>query len=260
MAWLIALGMLPAFWLGRVFGKADAREAKNELWRSERGRLEAETRYLEYLRRDIALALLDDDPKVLVDAHATVEDFTRAMRDGDTDRLEAERKVLSLKYPKYDDFDFFTLRHFVPVEPKNFEQREAVERYVDIGKFLVILASDHGTLKFQKDEHLDRDRQVLERMIQRLEDRRLVELTDEAIGRFYVWRRMEGEGAFEDARFRVEMMAFDYSPEIEYGVTLKEIGKRTIYGHYTFDDRPKTIYSYSLAGDHWEKIRSLSKS
>lgn len=261
MEWLLGLVVIAAsFSVGRLTGKGEAPKLRHEVETLDRNRLEAEARYLECLRRDIALALLVENPPLLLAAHETVRRFTREMRDGDKGRLEAERRVLSLRYPLFQDFDLFGLKHFVPVESRDVDPDAAVERYVDIGKFLVCMEADTGLLDLRKDERLDRDREILERVVRRWEDRLLIERTDAAIGRFYAWRQVDQDGSFEDRDFRVEAMPFDYTPEIEFGVTFKADGTRVVYGFYTFDDRPKTLYRYSLADEGWKKLRTLEKS
>lgn len=189
MEWLIgALVVAAAAWIGRRTGKRGIVPLAHGLRAAERDRLEAEARYLECLRRDIALALLEAHPRRLLEAHALVASFTRDMRDGSAERREAERSALSLKYPRYANFDFFGLHHFVPVRSGDFEPDDAIVRYVDVGRFLALIAADRGTLRLATDEFLSEDRNTLERVVEHSVDDALIRRTDEAMGRYHAWR------------------------------------------------------------------------
>jgi hypothetical protein len=257
--WVIA-GVAGGFFVGRNVGRFGKRELTYGLEKTERNRLEAEHRYLEGLRRQLAMALLDEDPQALLDAHATAQDFIRAMRDGGKERIEAERRSLSLKFPSYIDFDHFGTRHFIPVDRGSEEVRVLVERYLDISKFMTVLEHDQMGDVAWKSAYLDKDRQVLERSVERWRDRITISRLKEAMGRYRAWGQHEAAvGAFEDRDFRVQRLANRYKPEIEYGIELKADGTNGIYSFYVHDgDAGRISHSYQIADGNWEGVRSLS--
>lgn len=261
MEWLLAIGSaVVGFLVGLTMSKGGEAQMRAAFEKTERDRIEAEVRYLYEIRRGLAQALFADDPQALLDAHATVADFQRLVRDGPKERIEAERTALALKYPRFEEFDLFGLRHFVPTDPQQYERREIVERYVDVGKFGTILEGDRYMAAAWKEEHLARDRQVLERAIERAFDHNAIAATKEAMGRYYAWRRPDDalDAVYEDRDYRVERLFRQYTPETEYGVTQKANGIRTICSVYVWDDGSgKVSHNYRLSDERFEDGRHM---
>lgn len=136
---------LVCLYLGYAYGgRSSNKKAHSVLgWRSsesERLRLDAENRYIEVLRRELANIIVSDNPSKMVSLYRKAWGFEQDMLKADAARVQAEFDVLTNRYPLYADFDLLGTRHFVPYNDavESCEEDAVAERYLDISKFMIL--------------------------------------------------------------------------------------------------------------------------
>ncbi|MHC2521691.1 hypothetical protein [Bradyrhizobium diazoefficiens] len=85
---------------------------KNE--ESERWRLDAEGRFIDTLRRELANIVVKQNPRRMIALYRKAWAFEREMHMAEQSRVQAELDALTERYRLYDDFDLLGTRHFVP--------------------------------------------------------------------------------------------------------------------------------------------------
>ncbi len=170
---------------------------------------EAEARYLETLRREIANLLIDTDPETFDRAWRKAAAYETEMAAARADRVEADETALVAKYRSFEDFEIVGLIHCVPYREctKLLSNDELADRYLDICRMLMLL---RRRAEFKPCNPLfdDRERAAWERFRREAHDRRLRRRVDEALlsyrahcsgyreasGRTFAGRTYEGEG------------------------------------------------------------------
>ncbi len=229
---------------------------------------EAEIRHLEVLRREVANLIVVTDPDLMVRCYERAwkwEDETAKS----PERLRADEVALVTKIKAFEDFDLICTRHFIPYV-KSIEMisdEDIVERYLDIGRMLVIMKNrskiDAVRRRPLHDEH---EHKVLLDNMRGERDRRFRARIKDALERFYAYRQGFGAGkddyfaglyeTFSDANLEVFRIHRDLSPENETGVVFKKTDEYGIYSSFTHDDGHVTE-SYYRTDKHFGKREHL---
>ena len=207
---------------------------------------EAETRYLEVLRRELAKLLLESDP-MLFDrtyrkARSMAEDLTRA----DAALFEAEEAALLQRFRSYPEFDLIGTWHVVSYlgGRRMISDDEIVDRYLEVTRMLLVLRRRHPYLR-DKPLFEEREAKAFEDNMRGHLDRRLRARIEGAMQLYCVHRSGLEKGvseAYPNERpvFRnVEVEVFDLphmGDEGRYGVAFTETGECGAYGYFVFED------------------------
>jgi hypothetical protein len=114
----VILTAIACLYLGYALGtRSTAKKAESVLgWRtqeSERLRLDAENRYIETLRRELANIVVSNSPNRMLALYRKAWTFEQEMAKADVARVQAELDVLTQRYPLYGDFDLLGVRHCI---------------------------------------------------------------------------------------------------------------------------------------------------
>lgn len=196
------------------------------------------TEYLEVLRREVANLLINDAPDTLLTAYDEAIEYEKSIRERPTTFLQDERTRLSQKYPKYPDFDLLQTRHFVPYEEalEPFPGEDAiVERYLDITKWLCILAAEsESPFRIVSPE----ERAILVDVVRGFKDHKLKTAVEHAMRRYF----RDEVAEYDDDEYRVIRLAVT-SPANEYAVEIKKSREYAVYEIFWDDDQEYvTIY------------------
>jgi hypothetical protein len=253
-------------WLGVIIGFALGCLASSYWWKdragqaeqTERKRMQAEGRYLDELRRELALWLLRQNPPAFKDAFQAARDYDAEMRKANKHRVAADRASLAAKYPFFSDLDLVGMKHFVPIRAGSMNEFDVVQRYLDISKFLTLLSIERHYSDLRPFS--ERDEGLIEDIIREAQDADLRREIEIAMGRYYAFRQnraLGDEAKFTDKDYEVTSINELYRPDIRYGILVKADGRRGIYSFFVADS-DKTYYSYEEADESFKPIRSLS--
>ncbi len=201
--------------------------------------------YLEVLQRELANILLNQDLEAFEKAFHAMREWEAAIERADKSRREAEYNLLLEKFPNLEDFDLIGTKHFVRYSDSSlWSLDDAVERYKDISKFLVLdpeRPAGHQHHNFGSEIERFRER------LRSYKDKRLKAAMDDAMARYYAFAQdREGKDEFKDRDFEVySLMGWpnrNFTPQVEYGIVCKKLNECGIYSFFAGDD--KTYYSY----------------
>lgn len=231
-----------------LFGKKAPPEYDHQKVHLARNWNEAEVRYLEALRREIANLIVVVDPDLMTRCYDKAWSFEREIAENPA-RAQAEEAALVAKFPMFSDFDLIGTRHFIPYSEARgtVSDEELVERYHEISRMLVFMRP-HDEFNSKYAVHDEKERKVLYDRMQAEKDRRFRARIEDAIGSYRAYQaglekaELSTFGVtFEDAE--VEVIHLPSLPANEYGITFKKTNEFGIYGFYVFDDG-KITYHY----------------
>ncbi|MGR9423622.1 hypothetical protein [Rhizobium leguminosarum] len=141
------LAGLSGFALGWLFcrtvwkGKSDSMRSVAE--KLNRNVDEAEMRYLECLRRELANEMIAEDTEAMYRAFHKMRQYENDLKKDGKERIDADFKSICRKYPSFEEFDPFGTRHFVAYQDarSSMDISDLVDRYSDISQFLIINAA-----------------------------------------------------------------------------------------------------------------------
>lgn len=209
---------------------------------------EAETRYLEVLRRELANLIMEANPDLMVRAYDRARIWEHETA-GNPERLQADEQALVAKVPVFEDFDRIGTRHFVPYADRHdaLTDDDLVEAYLELSRTLVFLRNrqqpDVGRRRLLHDE---RDYKVLLDTVRRAKDRHFRGRMDEAMQRAHAYR--QGFGAskgdifagmretYSDEEFEVFALPYGPTPENETGIVLKKTDEYGVLATFHHDD------------------------
>lgn len=227
-------------WIANILSKGQNTEAAIAVSQLKANVSEAEQRYQEVLRRELANIIQDINLEEFEKAFYKMCDFEAEMSRASPERRAAELEVLVQRYPFFSEFDIITKRHFVRYDREKGSEYY-IDRYLDISKFLVLSIKNSAKRLYDDQEVM-----VFQRCIKEQKALRLKSLIKEAMDRLHrhsasLEKTMH---TYEDADFSVfKINSMNYSPEISYGIECKKIGEYGVYSFYV-DDNAKIYHSY----------------
>ncbi|MBY5660918.1 hypothetical protein [Rhizobium leguminosarum] len=263
----LAAGGLAGWYVRNIGGKADRKHATWRLEEANRLLLDAETRGLQMHRREIANILIGIDPELMSRSYDRGWQYQRELLASPPERIEADMASLAHKFPNYLDFDIFGTRHFVPYSEtlRSTSQIDIIDRYLDVSKWLLLLSLRNGK-KPHRMLFDEEDFKVLERCMRSVRDGRLKRRIEAAMDAYYLFdRTLSSYGteaakndrqSFEQGDRSVHRLYTQYSPEIEYGVSLREPEEYGVYSSYVHDNG-KITHTYSRSEATFEKRHYL---
>ena len=247
---IIAAGSLAA---GVYLGRRSQGPALNRLASTANRNLstanDANDRYLEVLRRELANVISRESPDKLIALYRKAKAQEREMQKADKARVDAELSALTHKYPMYEDFDKIGTKHFVPYSGDALwgEQDELSDAYLDISKFMAltrILEGRSGRPIFPDD-----DDDIFKRSMQELKDQTFKTALKSAVDRYYLARRMAEAAGSDLGNYEDQQIAVRHLPsyaDIKYGIHLKQTDEYGIYSFFVHDDgKISNFYSRS---------------
>jgi hypothetical protein len=237
---ILSIGALA---IGVFLGRRSQRPALNSL-ASTAGRKasaanDANDRYLEVLRRELANVIARDNPDKMIALYRKAKAQDREMLKADKPRVQAELTALTHKYPVYEDFDKVGTKHYVPYSGKPLwgEEGELSDVYLDISKFLIVTRIQVG--HSQRTLFPDDDDKSFQRCMQELKDRSFKTALEHAIDSYYLACRVaEQSGAqihdYEDQKIGV--FRLPSHADVRYGVHLKRTDEYGVYSFFVHDD------------------------
>lgn len=207
---------------------------------------EAETRYLEVLRREIANALIQSDPRRFERAYLRGCDIESELSRAPASRVHAEEQVLLERYTSYTDFDLLGTWHVVPYDQARdmSSDDDLVERYHDICRMILLHRRRDERVKGQPLFN-ERERKSQVDTLRKHLDKGLKVRIEHAMQLYYAYRHglETGSGeAFLQERpvFRnAELEVFDLPNEFDegrYGIAFTKTGEFGAYGYLVHDD------------------------
>jgi hypothetical protein len=256
----VAVGLFAA---GLYIGRRSQRSALNSLVgtadRKTSAAYEANDRYLEVLRREIANLISRNDPEKMIELYRRGKAQEREMSGANKSRLHAELTSLTQKYPAYEDFDKIATKHFVPYsaeKPHWVPEDELPETYLDISKFLGLTRKRDGV---QHPVFPDDDDRVLQRCMQELIDRKFRKSLEAAIDKYYVARQVREECGSEMRNYEdryIGVFRLQSHADVRYGIHLKDTNEYGVYSFFVHDDS-KTSTNYSRSDASFGNERAL---
>jgi len=282
MDWLAVLtailGVVVATWFGFRISKNERMRVVPVVEGMQRHIDEAEHRYLEVLRRELANEIMKDDPVSMQRALDKAHDFARTMIKGGKERVDAEFKALCMKYPNYGDFDQLMTMHFVAYEDarSSMDTEGLVDAYLDTSKMLTLVALKSSSMALTVSDEIqttisEKESKQLDVAIRKRADRLFNKRIDDAMRRYRIAERAARAAntdhhfsTYDDAEVEVRNAAIEYSPEIGYGVFFKDTNEFGMHTFYVYDDRvdangyPKITYRNYRSDLTFKKQDSLS--
>ena len=140
--WLAAIALAVIalnWWSNRSDRKA---QTKSVTFNTERlyGRIAVGRKfYLEALQRELANVILNQDLEAFEKGFYSMLEWESEIERADKSRREAEYNLLLEKFPNLEDFDLIGTKHFIRHdESAMWGLDDAIERYKDISKFLIL--------------------------------------------------------------------------------------------------------------------------
>jgi len=245
-----------------LFGKKARPEQSSNLRQLVSNLTEAEVRYLEALRREIANLIVESDPDLMVKCYEKAWAFEREIA-GSPERATAEEAALSAKFPMFRDFDILETRHFVPYQTARqmLDDDDLIERYHEISRMLVFMRR-RQEFSAKVPVHDEQEFQVLRNSMQRKQDRIFRDRIDDAMQRYYAYKaglEAGGLGAFGETNFEDAEAGIVHLPSLpdnEYGITFKKTGEFGVYSFHV-PDSGKISYSYCRSDLMFKERRYL---
>ena len=218
---------------------------------------EAETRYLDALRREIANMLVTSDPERFDKLYRKAAAYESEMAEADLQRVEAEEAALLAKFRRYPDFEVLGSYHMQPYADARWHLSDdaLADRYLEVCRMLMFLRRrdrvDAGKPLFDQ-----RERDAQSKFRRRALDTRLKHGIEEAMLLFNAYRRGLGASgsepgseafSYEDGRFRVFVAPRVLYHDMEWAVVIKATGEVGICSHLVTDDTRHVTYYRSDA-------------
>ena len=261
-AWLavIALAFTALnWWFNRSNRKAQTESVKFNTERLWERIAVARKFYLEALQRELSNIILNHDLEAFEKAFYSMLEWESEIERADKSRREAAYKLLLEKYQNLEDFDLIGTKHFIRYDDSTmWSPDDAVERYKDISKFLIL---DPERPAGHKHHSFSREEKIFHKHIRAYKDRRLKAAIDEAMARYYSWQQdRDTKNEFKDKDYEVHSLSSwpsrSFTPEVEYGVVCKRLNEYGIYSFFAGDD--KTYYSYRRSDSTFAKTDVLT--
>ncbi|MCJ2105537.1 hypothetical protein MKK70_09115 [Methylobacterium sp. E-041] len=238
-----------------LFGRR-AQQLTKPAWEVTNNLREAESRYVEILRREISNLIVEFDPELMVRSYQkawTWEQETAL----NPDRLRADEAALVAKLPMFEDFDLIGTRHFVPYPEgrRSLTDDDLVERYLELSRMLVFMRNRlQPDVARRRPLHDEREHKLLLDTMGRLKDRHFRNRIAEAWQLCYAYRQGfdAGKGdpfaatreTFADAEVEVFSLPFNLTPDIETGIVFKKTDEYGVYAYFVHDDGRKSESYY----------------
>ncbi len=199
---------------------------------------DANDRYLEILRRELANIIARDNPDRMIALYQKAEAQESEMLNADKARIEAELEALTHEYPVYEDFDKIATKHFVPysLEPAWGGREELSDAYLDISKFLIATRIRDGVSR--QPVFPNNDQKTFRRCMQELKDQTFTTALKNAIDSHHLARRVAEQlgshiGDYEDQQIGVFRLP-SYA-DVRYGIHLKRTDEYGVYSFFVHD-------------------------
>ncbi len=258
----VILTALVCLYLGYAYGRSSNKKIHSVLgWRSaesERLRLDAEKRYIEVLRRELANAIVSDNPNKMVTLYRKGWTFEQEMLKADAARVQAEGDVLTKRYPLYEDFDLLGTRHFVPYSDavESCEEDAVADRYLDISKFIVL---QNIKAKSTRPIFSESEDTILRKTMKREIDHRFRAKIIDAMDKYKMVRGADKEGHYENIDYEdraLFIFRLQHIVDLRWGILFKDTQERAIYSVF-YDDNSKAYKSFYRSDDTFQKEESL---
>jgi hypothetical protein len=243
-----------------LFGKKS--HINQETARVGRNLAEAEVRYLEVLRREIANLIVQSDLDLMMRCYQRAWTFEREITNC-PERAVAEEAALVVKFPMFSEFDLLGTRHFVPYEEaRNMSSDDDLaDRYHEVSRMLVFMRRRRD-FAANIPVHDAKEEKILHDFMGREKDRRFRKRIEDAIRHFYTYRaglekgdpNTFGETNFEDAE--VAIIHLPSFPDNEYGIAFKKTGEYGVYSFHVFDSG-KISYTYCRSNSVFQDRKYL---
>ncbi|NKK66688.1 hypothetical protein GFL88_24785 [Rhizobium leguminosarum bv. viciae] len=181
---------------------------------------EAEMRYLECLRRELANEMMAEDTETTYQVFHKMRQYEKDLKKDGKQRIDADFKSICMKYPSFQEFDPFGTRHFIDYQDarSSMDISDLVDRYSDISQFLIINAA-RKNLPWELFD--DKEAEQLNKAIRKRKDRVFRKRMLDAMGRYHVlMRALRNVRAGDDVRdyddgvVSVRPVSVEYSPGI----------------------------------------------
>jgi hypothetical protein len=245
-----------------LFGKKS--HINQETARVGRNLAEAEVRYLEVLRREIANLIVQSDLDLMMRCYQRAWTFEREITNC-PERAVAEEAALVVKFPMFSEFDLLGTRHFVPYEEaRNMSSDDDLaDRYHEVSRMLVFMRRRRD-FAANIPVHDAKEENVLHECMGREMDRRFRKRIEDAIRRFYAYRAglEKGDSStfgvtnFEDAE--VVIIHLPSLPDNEYGIAFKKTDEYGVYSFHVFDSG-EISYTYCRSNSMFQERKYLLK-
>jgi hypothetical protein len=239
----LILSALACMFVGYGFGaRSTGKKAQGILnWRTEestRLRLDAESRFIEVLRRELANIIVTESPDKMVALYRKAWAFEKEMQRTDSSRVQAEFGVLTERYPLYADFDLLGTRHFIPYsDPAGRTDEDAIaERYLDISKFMIL---ENLQAKSSQTIFGDSEYETLTRAMRRETDHRLRARIVDAMTKYDMVRSANKDGGYQRIDYDdsvISIFPIDHFAELRWGLHFKDTHEYAIYSVFYHDD------------------------
>jgi hypothetical protein len=245
---ITSVGLFAAgFYIGRRSQAPALSTLANTAERKASSANEANDRYLEVLRRELA-NIVAGDPNKMIKLYRKAKAQEREMSGANKSRVQAELAALTHKYPAYEDFDKIATKHFVPygAETRGEAEDELQENYLDISKFLSLTRRQDGT---ERPVFPDDDDKILQRCMQELKDRKFRKSLEDAIEKHHVARQVAEECGSQTRNYEdryIGVFRLQSYADVRYGIHLKQTNEYGVYSFFVHDDgKISTNYSRS---------------
>jgi hypothetical protein len=236
----LVIGILVAVvvrWTAKKWSSVAKVSSDGSLERAKSNISEAEERYQEVLRRELANIIQDISLEAFEKAFYKMQEFEEEMLRAKDTRRKAELQALVQKYEFFSDFDLIGTRHFVRYDREQGVD-DFIDRYVDISKFL-ILNRRNASRRLYNDEEV----MVFQRNMKKQKALRLKGFLKEALERLHRhWRSIKDETGnwnteqYDDLEFHVSRLVLWNTPESAYGIVCKKTGEYGVYTLFVGDD------------------------
>jgi hypothetical protein len=251
---LISAGIFAAgLYIGRRSKAPALNSLANTVDRKTSAANEANDRYLEVLRRELANIIARDDPYKMIALYGKAKVHEGEMLRADKPRVRAELTALTHEYPVYADFDKIGTKHFVPYSADD----ELPQTYLDISKFLSLtrILGEHSHHPAFSDD----DDQIFQRCMQELKDRKLRRSLEDAVDKYYVARQVAEESGSVLHNYEDRNIGIFHLPsytDVRYGIHLKQTNEYGVYSYFVHDDG-KISSHYGRSDKSFESDRAL---
>lgn len=210
---------------------------------------EAELRYLDVLRREIANQIIEADPAAMQGAYSRAWQYERDVTD--PNRLAADEAALVARFRQYGDFELLGIRHCIPYSEatRDLCPDQLVERYLEICRMMVLLRL--GNEAKHSPLFTEQESETLRREVRRVTDGRDIRRIDDAMRVYLAFRRgvqqvtenLFAECDYQDATVEVGRIDREAYGDIWYGIHFRETGENCVYA-FSVGDGPKTTSYY----------------
>ena len=225
---------------------------------------DAEMRYLEGLRRELANEIMTDDTSAMYRAFHKMQKYELDLRQADKQRIDAGFKSLCSKYPAFADFEPFGTMHFVAYRDARWalDTCHLIEVYCDISQMLIINSVQKGRLAKVFSE---RESKQLDKVIIKCKDRAFEKRLIQAMEYYNVYRRAhgpsirEGVDVYSDGVVSVRPVSIKCGDEIGYGIYFldtDEYGLHTIYHDHEREKYCRSYYRSDSTFSEWQPLDS----